>query len=150
MTFNEMKDLLLNYPTMTEKIHGIKKEIDEINAGIEALRESTKTIIITDMPKGGGISDDTYNRVQKIVDEYEKRLNKLTDDLERWLSKQTKTTDLLRDLTPDEYKVIEARYIDGIKWDFVPGRIAYSRKQCFRLHDTAINKMINQFKDGTK
>lgn len=141
MTFKDMKKMLLRYPAMTEKVNGIKREMELTRDSIVVLREG-KAVVIDGMPHGYTVSDSTCQKVEKIMDIYEKRMNELCDEVEEIIGDQQRVTDLLRWLDPDEYRVIKARYIDGIKWDYIPGEIYISRKQCFRIHDKAVLKMI--------
>lgn len=115
MTFHDMKRLLLNYTAMTEKIYG--------------------------MPRGTAVSDPTYQKAQKIIDKFEARIKYLLNEKDKTMDEQQRVTDLLRELNPDEREVITARYIEGNKWDYIPGvlysrtQIKVDRRQCFRIHD---------------
>lgn len=143
MTFEEMKHLLLEYPRMTETVYKINKEIEDIKEAVKALRH-VEAIVIDGMPHSSMISDDTYHKAQKVVDEYNKRLQQLLERIESEYEKQREITDLIVALTPDERKIIEARYLLGIRWDYIPAKVYMSRRECFYKHDAAINKMINK------
>lgn len=141
MTLNDFKDLLRNYPSMTEKVHSIENEIELAKEEAQATRD-VGSITLDGMPHGNAISDPTYQKAKKVIDIYDERISKLLDDQLAIIRKQQRLADIIRDLTPDEYNVIQARYFKGIHWDFVPAAVNLSRRTCFRAHDRAMFKMI--------
>lgn len=146
MTFEEMKDMLINYKNMTKTVYRLQEEIKFIKESVNSIREA-KAYNPSGLPSGNRFKDETYEKAVKITEEYEKRLNKLFENVEEIYSAQKKITSLMDMLTEEERKVIEARYILGLKWDIIPMRTYMSRATCFRHHDAAITKMI-QWADG--
>lgn len=141
MTFGEMKDLLINYKNMTKTVYRLQEEIALIKESVNSIREA-KAYNPSGLPSGNGFKDETYEKAVKITEEYEKRLNKLLEKVEAIYASQKKITSLMEMLTEEERKIIEARYILGLKWDIIPMRTYMSRATCFRHHDGAIAKMI--------
>jgi len=141
MELKSLKRLLKEYPYMTEKIQGIKKEIEGYKEQAAALRE-VDSIILDGMPKAGVLSDPTARKAQKIVDDFDKRVEMLLDEIELIINEQQRFTDMLRRLSHDEYAVIEARYFKGLSWDFVPGEVKMSRSICFDVHNEVLFRML--------
>ena len=137
--------MLRNYPTMTQKIHNIEKEIEDARAEAQAVREAG-SVSVDGMPRKKVLSDPTYKKAQKIITTYDKRIKYLLTEIDFILSKQQRLTDIMRDLPPDEYAIIKARYLDGTQWDFIPAAVHMSRRTCFNIHDRAIRKMIIRIK----
>lgn len=51
-------------------------------------------------------------------------------------------------LTADEVSVITAKYLKGITWDAMEFTLFFSRRQCFRILDNAVSKLIGQTVEG--
>ncbi len=49
--------------------------------------------------------------------------------------------DILKRLIMRERKIIEYRYRDGIYWDFISEKMNLSRMQCFRIHNSVIERI---------
>lgn len=137
MENKNMKELLVNYNDMTDMVYTIEKEINSINLNIDSLKNIGEQISLTQA---------TSDKVNSMEEEYEKRLNTLLDRANNIYEKQTKITDLIMGLPVHERKVIEARYIKGYRWDYIPMKIHMSRSNCFRAHDMAIDKMVEMAK----
>ena len=97
------------------------------------------------MPHGTGTSDPTAKAAAEIVDLYDKRISELKERVCIILDYNRKVEDMLNVLDRDERRVITARYIDGIRWDYIPGRVHISRAWCFRLKARAMKKMCAKF-----
>lgn len=54
------------------------------------------------------------------------------------------TERIMDTLTPEERLVITARYMKHLSWDGVELMAHYSRRQAFRIHNEAIQKLIGQ------
>lgn len=137
-----MKSRLRKYKHLKSRINEIKAEIKSVRISQQSLRD-IKANIPSDMPKNKNNNDDKMSTtVCKIIDIYEDRIAKLAKELEFALWQIEEIEKHLQQLDEREYNVIKARYVDCIRWDFIPGRLSYSRRQCFRLHDNAIHKLI--------
>jgi len=136
-----MKRKLKNYNYLKSRIQQIKEEIQGLRVSQQSLRE-INAIIPSDMPRSKCNDDKMATAVCKIIDIYENRISNLATELQIKLWELEELTSALWMLDEKEYKVIKERYIDSVRWDFIPGRLSYSRRQCFRLHDNAVRKLI--------
>lgn len=141
MTFEKMKNALINYPEMTKRVYRIKDEINNIEEAIKYIRYA-RSVNYSEVPGKSGIQDETYQKAEKIIDSYEKRLNHLLDKIERIYNTQTEITDLLERLSAEERNVIKARYQDGLSWDKITFKVHMSRSACFKCHDRAVKKLV--------
>ena len=140
MNKKEVIELICEYGDYEKYIKAIEEEMDALNADIDGMRELT-AVTYSDMPKGSGTGDPTAQAAAYIIDVYEKRLCKLKRNVERIMRNKETTEELLGRLNANERKVIEARYIEGLKWDYIPGVVYLSRSTCFDCKKSAFKKM---------
>lgn len=116
-------------------------EIAQLERQKEQLAEY-KAVQLTGMPNGNGNFDNMGNRIVQI-EKIENRINQIISEIEERMEQNEKLMLLMFEvLTPDEYAVIKERYLNGYRWDFIPGRTMYSRSTCKRLHEKAVKKLI--------
>ena len=140
MTRREVVELIRAYGNSEQYIDKISEEMQRLKSDIEGMRELT-AVTYSDMPKGSGTGDPTAQAAQYIIDAYDKRLKELKQRIEAILQNKALAEELLGRLNANEYKVIEARYINGVKWDYVPGTVYLSRSTCFYYKKKAFEKM---------
>ncbi len=140
MERREVIDLICEYGSHDSYIREIRKEQRALEEDIKSMRE-LKAVTYSDMPKGSSVDDPTARAAVKIIDIYEKRIDELERNILSIMERKAKAEELLSRLTESERKVIEARYIKGIKWDHVPQRVYLSRRSCFYHRKRAIEKM---------
>lgn len=97
------------------------------------------------MPRGTGTSDPTAKAAAEIVDLYDKRISELNGRVRTIMDNRRLVEQMLDMLSRDERRVITARYIDNIRWDYIPGRINISRAWCFKLEKRALKKICANF-----
>lgn len=142
MTERELRSLLQKYGGHEKYLKEIKDEIKEIEGSIEGLRE-LKGISYDGMPKSNRIRDVTEEAAEKIVDIYESRINDVLLPRIKTIMELRQFTEILMDrLSYDERNLIEARYVYGVRWDDMPKNMHLSRRVCFRLHKSAMTKML--------
>ena len=144
MTEKEALGLIRAYSGSKRVIENIHKEIEEYKKDIESMRQLT-AVRYDGMPHGTGTSDPTAKAAAEIVDLYDKRITELRERVQVILDNNRRVEEMLGTLSRDERRVITARYIDGIRWDYIPGRVHISRMQCFRLKNKAMKKMCAKF-----
>lgn len=144
MTEKEAIGLIRAYSSSKKVIESIHKEIEEYKKDIESMRQLT-AVRYDGMPHGTGTSDPTAKAAAEIVDLYDKRIAELKERVRIILDNNRRVEEMLGTLSRDERRVITARYIDGIRWDFIPGRVHISRRQCFWLKKKAFEKICANF-----
>jgi DNA-directed RNA polymerase specialized sigma subunit len=96
------------------------------------------TSVISDMPKTKSDESVTERWAQKRMD-YKQQLNQSLSDM----MDAIKETDRLIDVLDGYEKVvIERRYKLGETMDKIATNAGYVERQCYRLHDKAIRKLV--------
>ena len=142
MDFKEMQKKLYKLGYSNNIKAEIEKEIRSIKEDCQSLREY-QAVVIDDMPHSTTINDTVGNTAAKIIDIYEKRITELMEKLEKQIIEKNKLLNLISELTIEEQDVLRAKYIDGLRWEYIPGKINISRAKCFYLHKIAVNRLIN-------
>ena len=142
MDFKEMQKKLYKLGYSNNIKAEIEKEIKSIKEDCQNLREY-QAVVIDDMPHSTTINDTVGNTAAKIIDIYEKRITELMEKLEKQIIEKNKLLNLISEFTIEEQDVLRAKYIDGLRWEYIPGKINISRAKCFYLHKIAVNRLIN-------
>lgn len=110
----------------------IEEHIDRLRASAE--RYSTP---LSDMPHAPAWQDPMAEYMAKL-DELQRRWTEIRSEIER----RGQIMEIeLRILTPEEYRVMFMRYIDGYGWHKIQRRMHYSERQAFRMHASALIKL---------
>ena len=144
MTEKEVISLIRAYSGSKRVVNSIHKEIEDYKKDIEDMRQLT-AVRYDGMPHGSGTSAPTAKAAPEIVDLYDKRITELRERVQVILDNNRRVEEMLGTLSRDERRVITARYIDGIRWDYIPGRLNISRRHCFRLEKRALQKICAKF-----
>lgn len=144
MDFKEMQKKLYKLGYSNNIKAEIEKEIRSIKEDCQSLREY-QAVVIDDMPHGTTINDTVGNTAAKIIDIYEKRITELMDKLEKQIIEKNKLLNLISELSIEEQNILRAKYIDGLRWEYIPGKINISKRHCYRLHKNAIYKLIESW-----
>ncbi len=141
MNKKELQNLLNKYNYIVAEIENCNQEILQLSE-VAASERELKIPILSDMPRGSETSDTTYKKVEKIIDCYSKQVAKIETNIEKLFNKKNRIDDLLNILEPRERKIIELKYFKKYKWWMIQHTMHYSRRQCFNIHDIALNKML--------
>ena len=95
------------------------------------------TTVLSDMPKG--YSEDSA--LEKLVQRRMDLCDKITEVLMEMRERLDEIILMIGELKDNEQVVIIFRYVQGMSWRKIESKINYSYKQCFRIHDRAIEKM---------
>lgn len=83
----------------------------------------------------------TQSDIFKDVEEYRCQIKAALEKYDAMLQDLNRLFTLL---TSDEIAVITAKYLKGAAWDEMEFIVFFSRRQCFRILDRAIQKLIGQ------
>lgn len=140
MEFKEMQRKLYWLGSNGIKL-SVEKEIRELKAECQGLREY-QSIVLDGLPHKRMSSDTIGDKVAKIIDIYENRIEELGKKLEEQMKERDRLYNLIAVLTVEEQDVIRAKYIERLRWEYIPGKVNMSRAKCFYLHKRAINRLI--------
>ena len=141
----EVEILLKEYPDLMKWISEINMELCNVKQCKADLENNLKATMIKEAPGGSGLSDPTNQAVEKImdmVDEFEKHIEFLTGRINELLRQKGETANLLRLLTPKEYKVIELRYFKKKTWTEVLEIVDCQKRQIMEMNFSALKKMV--------
>ena len=91
------------------------------------------------MPKGSDLSNPTLAIVIN-TERYQDEINKAQQELEDNICLFESYLSLLDE---NESMILRLRYMRGIRWEYMNLNIAYSERQIRRIHNRALDKIIN-------
>ena len=144
MAEKEAIRLIRAYSDLQGALRDIHNEIQALKRDIEYMRQLT-AVQRDGMPHGTGTSDPTARQAIEIADIYDKRIAELNGRVRMIMDNRRLVEQMLDILSRDERRVITARYIDNIRWDYIPGKVHISRRNCFRLEEKALKKICAKF-----
>lgn len=118
-------------------VYYISKEIEEIEDEIEKLRTTAEKItsVITDMPRGGGVTDKLTDTVAQIAD-YQ---TELADALIRKANEQIKISKYIEEIEDITTRLIfRLRFLSLLQWTEIAFRVggnnteASCKMMCYR------------------
>lgn len=133
----------------------IPAELKHYENMAQAIQEDYNTLAspsLDNMPRGGGISDQTGRRALKIIEEYgENWEREINDEVEKIQKIQIAIFKNLKRLPHSEKMAVYAHGIDGYKWQEVPNKVDAgnppSVRQCIRKYNAALSKLAYMFAD---
>ena len=135
-------DILKQYPYIGEDIQRAQREINRYIELQQEARNPLKGQVLTGMPHDSGVSDQTYNAIERIIDLYQAEINELSTkvnellDRKKWLDKAYTT------LTEDERRVLYLRYDERwAAWKIMQRLGIIERKTFYRILDSAKDKI---------
>lgn len=136
----DIKQMLKEYSTYSERISELNQRINDALAH-KIDYDSLKAQRLDGQPHGTGISDPTYQAVEMIIDKWDMQIKEMADEVNRLIDNKIMVDKALKALTPREYRLIELRYIIGLRWEKVATETNYSFQHCHKIHGQALNKM---------
>lgn len=136
----DIKQMLEEYSTYGDRIKELNQRINEaLQYKINC--DTLKAQRLTGMPRATGISDPTYEAVQRIIDKYDEDIRKMAEEVNQLIDRKRAVEKALKALNRTEYRLVELRYFIGMRWEKVATEMNYSYMQCHRIHGQALEKM---------
>lgn len=135
MTNQEKKAYLQRYRAADDEINDLLREKERIMS-----RLTRMTSCLSGMPHGGGESDKMTDGVAKVIEldaEIDSKVDALCD-FRATLQKQ------IGEIKREDYRrVLNLRYIQGLKWDSIADIMHYDvdAKKVFTLHGRALTDL---------
>lgn len=116
----------------------LSRKIDRLQARLDDLRQTGGVGGIgNNTPVQGGSGVFVGQVVAELAQEIEELKSKLV--IEKEIIRRELAKIQLEDV---EYRVIELRYVDGWMFKHIQNRVGYSKSQTFRVHETALQKIM--------
>ena len=127
------KEELKEHYRLVCEIHDLQEEIKEL----QSLRQSIGAVKFGGAGGGSGNGDAIGSKIAKLNDMLEYYVLKV----EERLIQQEKIENELERLPVTERRLMRYRYIDGLEWKDIMGKMCYSWKQVHRIHGRALQKL---------
>jgi len=132
---------LILYPDIPQEIQKLNAEMNDILNCKDETRDMLQAQHLTDMPKGGDKSNPTLTAVIQLVDRYSEQVLDIIDKINDYIDIKQEIDSFWIQLDKDEKRVLELRYFDRMRWDWIPAKMHYSRGYCFEIHNKAIARI---------
>ena len=134
--YRKTEKTLYSYPSICVSIKNMEQELAEIGAAHQiTLTAVDYAKVMVDSCGGAGF-------VEGYVLEFEREREDLIKRIEKAKSIMQKIDRSLGVLPDKERQVIEMRYFEGLSWDEVATKTAYTDRHCRRLKRLAIDKIL--------
>ena len=144
---DDIKQMLKEYTTYTDRIRELNAKINDALAHkIDC--DTLKAQKLSGMPHGTGLSDPTYEAVQRIIDKWDKDIREMADEVNRLIDNKAAVDKGLKVLEWKEYRLIELHYFMGLTWERVAVETNYSIVWVWQMHRKALEKMRKEISPG--
>ena len=144
MNIDKVKDILYDYPYTEEKRERLNKELQDL---LGSKYETSITAQLNGVTSSNRpISDKTGDAVIKISEIYDTRANAIKNKINNLYKIQNAIETSFEKLDHNQKQIIELKYFKRYKWIHIAKKIKYSTRNCYNLHDKAIEIICEQFK----
>ena len=134
MTTREKKEILLKYRSTMREIEWLEREIQKWRSNAERMTASYHAA-----PASGGSNRRSIEEAVEQIDKLIRRFMDYQSDLIRTRGMIENAIESLRD--PVLQEVLQMRYLDGLNFHQIAGKLGYSDRHLVRLHRAALEKM---------
>ena len=136
----DIKKMLMEYSTYSSRIQKLNEKINE------ALKhkinyDGLKAQQIDGQPRRSGLSDPTYQAVEKIITKWDEEIYNMAVEVNELIENKRAVDRALKALPWDEHRVIELHYIIGLTLERVAAEMNYTYRHITRLHGWALEKI---------
>lgn len=125
------KQFLQRYRAMRARYASLCREIEQLRESLTGTTVQLKADVVT----GGGASDRMSATVSEIVD----LQNELTGEAREANEALEQVLAAIRAVQDETQRaVLTMRYVEGLEWTEIQGRINYEKSQAFVIHDRAL------------
>ena len=144
MNIDKVKDILYDYPYTEEKRERLNKELQDL---LGSKYETSITAQLNGVSSSNRpISDKTGDAVIKIAEIYDTRADAIKNKINNLYKIQNAIETSFEKLDHNQKQIIELKYFKRYKWINIAKKIKYSTRNCYNLHDKAIEIICEQFK----
>lgn len=133
----EIKQRLNSYRDLLTERAQLLEELQRL----EALMASPTSQALDGMPRSGS---GPSNPVECIAIKHMGLVDRYKAQIAQMVEQQVAIETLIEDLEPTERKLARFRYLDGLTWEDVCEKMAYSWRQTHRIHGRMLDKLVTQ------
>ena len=129
----------MNVYMFLEQVRMLDELIDAKNAERQRLLEIVTNVVpqVSDMPRGGGVSDRVGNAAVKLV-----TLAEETDRIiDEYIDRRQEVIEILETLPPNEYAVLHRKYIQYMRLGEIAEEMDRSIMQVWRYKQAGIERL---------
>lgn len=145
-----IENMLLEYTYIPETVQELNAELNDMLGNKDSLYGKINSAKITGMPYGTDVGDPTFETVRQIIDRYDKRVIEIRDRINELLDNKAMLEQALRYLSIEEHRLIDLRYFKGYKMNRIQYIIHFNLSHCYRMHESAIDKINNYYQNMRK
>lgn len=136
MNRDDIKTQLYSYRCLEVEKQQIELELQRI----ASIMRSPRTANLDGMPRSPGTGDP----VARMVLQYAELENRYLVLRGRLAAEQAHVEEMIESLDPRARRLLRLRYIDGLTWEDVGEAMGYSERQANRIHDDALEKLLER------
>lgn len=133
--------MLENYCSCGQEIQKLNAELNQTLQMKIQTQNTLKAQCLTGMPHTYGVSDTTYNAVERSIDKHETHIVYLTEQIELEYDIRETINEAVKKLTMEEFRVIDLHYFKHYKIGRLSGIMHYQKTRCYELKESAIKKI---------
>ncbi len=141
MNFAELEKLFYEYGKIPLRIKKLRQELNDLLQENEEVLTTLKASVLERGARSGKLSDPVLQAVIRAGELFGERIEKLRQEIECLNKKRDLIDELLKGLTPTEYRIIELRYFQGAQWVAVALGSNYSRRQCINIKNAVLTRL---------
>lgn len=117
-------------------VRGVKRRIQELREDAQSI----SGVCYSSEPRGKG---EPVPRQQWYVEALDQLSAEYEKTVAHWAHLAAEVEKAVRDLPPQMGELVRLRYVDGLKWEEVNGRLYISHMTSVRLHQRAMEILLN-------
>jgi hypothetical protein len=145
MTKADIIDLLNKHSYIEDEIRNCAEEM-QLLAETVACERDIKATLLSGMPGNPSTrSDPTYQRAQKILDDYKKDIERIGVRQEGLFERRNKVLDMIGCLDVRSREIVELRYVRKFRWDLVAAHTRYHEAHCRKVCKRALDILCEKY-----
>jgi RNA polymerase sigma factor (sigma-70 family) len=138
---NKVDEILKRYPYITDDIQKAQAELNRYIGLQQDARNPLKGQAMDGMPHGSGVSDQTYNAVERLIDLYQAEINKYVAEINELINTKKWLDKAFESLTVDERRIVYLYYDKRISINKLSYMIRCSRHTIYKMLEETKEKI---------
>lgn len=122
-----------------------EREIKQFQEAINDAYETLQAQRITDMPRGSGAAQSSVERAVEAAqhrrDQYEQCVETIGQEIDQSIALKLAIDEGFSTLEPDEQRVLQLRYIDSHRWEYIGLKMNFNDQHARRIERRALDKL---------
>ena len=115
-----------------------QKRLESRIAAVREEMEGIRSIIVSDMPKGGGRDNE---KLEKLIDLKQDLINEYHEQIKQGHIVMTNIETALHRRSDERFRtLLSLRYLDGHSWEYIAEYMKYNKRHIFKMHGWALQE----------